>query len=432
MDLSVPHGIDLTETSESDEDLISLTHFLHPELYAQAEQEAPEAKAGPLPYGAVEVYYARLYGTYMTIWRNALGHVLYYAALMRTAAALQRDVSLIRTRDISTEHVLVPLMTHFIAAVFHTVMTEDSTPRTIHLALAGFHQYLEAIVLDEELCYLTVPLLDVIKELGAAKGIFTDEERSHWCGRFYQAVHHYHLAIPDMVKLLQTSECRGNDEVTGMHSPSCRIALEEGSIKPLPSPTLLPTVCQLDGSHALSAEEALREIILRHRPRLEDVESQLADSLAQSEAPYTEALALWWKVSRSRGNEKALYAEARCLDNVGRCLKALWSPTQFTTMVGFLPAEEVVNQVISFIRGVESDVPDMSWAQLRISLLAMTMGRMAYIGKTDAIGYAVSLYEAMGLHDEIPLLKATMGVHAEAMEASIKLSLEAISYQTKQ
>ena len=436
MDPSSLHGLELD--TEQEEGMIPLTHFPLPVEYARAEQDAREANAGPHPYGTTEAYFARLYGTHMLAWRGVVGNAIYYSALARTALVLDNDIGLMMARDMTTERVMVPLMTHFIGDLFYYVVNFDQDQENILRCCGAFQTYIKNVDNDFELSYLVEPLIPPIAELDACKGKLNPAERQQWLQRWHVATHFHHLPIPALI--LQLEEAGDEEEViiegfTDEEMDLSTLNLDGVRTEPLPEPTLPAMVKQLDGSMALSAYQELCDIFIG-RPRraiLDDIEAQAADSIEQHKSPYKDALALWWKLDHNRREPEIAHLEARALDVVGMLLLKLIPLDKFAILARCLPVDEIVANAVSFAAGdFDRQVPNLSWQQLRVSLFTMPIGRIAAISKKDAIDVGVEIYEKLGWHDDIPLLRVTIDTHAEAMEASVRRTLATTNFESKQ
>jgi hypothetical protein len=415
---------------------IVLGHFPLPHLYRMAESAADKAGLGAVPLTAVTVYYTHCYGSsFMHHWTRSVGIELYYLTVGKVAMSLARDIQDIEAKKLDLHRELVPLPSLFIAKLFQTVLSYRD-PRMVTTACEAFAKYCELVEPYPDLKGMAQALKEPIALLEECKTTFSVEAVRNYNRLLQYALSQHALTIGNMVAaidafgkdvakiVVRRTEERpehpfgvcSEEEVMVEPVQESAPEAQEPSYEELEDHYVPTQVEHLDGSVGYSAHRDLAAIYEPQSPQLEDAEQQLQQTLQlHQDEPYASALQLWWKLRSSKGKPKKALAQAWVLEATARFLKAMFTPAQFATMGQHLAIQEVVDWTLNFICDTESDIPILSWPQLRISAISFPICRMAYLANANGVDLAVKMYEAMGLLDEISLLRVTLDVQSEGM-----------------
>jgi hypothetical protein len=186
---------------------------------------------------------------------------------------------------------------------------------------------------------------------------------------------------------------------------------------PMVTPHHTPgSVHHLDGSIGLDAHLDLADIFAPRRLTCDNAQAQWDDTLSQFTGTTHELLALWRRVHASP-LEGQRHQEARLMDSVGRLLEYLFTAPQLSLLQTRLPMEQVLDNMLSFVSGALNQPPHMSAPQMRISLVSAAI--IALTSQETLMHEAEVLWTAIGLSQEVGLLLATLGNHAEALQERI-------------
>jgi hypothetical protein len=415
-----------TDTPNAEEGMVALSHYPLPYLYRKAEAFATSNKVGPMPYAATEIYYRSRYPTISRTFNNNLGSALFYSALTRIAPKVEGAIRLIETKQ-QLDKPLVSLVPLFLKSTLHLVARRKDPVIIDHVryTVTKIMEFLDYHN-DSGLPYLFAPFLPVIDLLHG--------RRFHLQSGFLKDWHHVleeaTNALPIPVEVLVESIDAFGEESVAQYIPEptqeqykqMKAERERPKDETKDELALVPKtpkeIEQLDGSKAPSAKEAFRECFRPEVKEVGDIKDQLRLVLERHENPYKDYLVLWWKSRRDKYHSDVELIQTRMLDSVARTLKAMFTQEQVEALAKQLPIDEVVDGVMNFISSYERELPDMTWPQFRTSILSLPVSRLSSLSKDNIIDYAVSLYEAVGLHEDIALLRATLDCHLEALEVN--------------
>jgi hypothetical protein len=413
---------------------IVLSHFPLPHIYRESEKAATQANLNPVPLTLVTVYYTHCYGAaFVQHWTKHVGVELYYLVVGKVAMSLARDIRDIEAKQSTMHRELLPLPSLFIAKLFQVALSYRD-PGMVKLVCEAFHRYCELVNDHPELKSMADALKEPIALLEKCTATFNGDAIKNYNRLLQYGLSKHALTIGNMVAAIEAfGKDVGRIIVRRSEQMPEHPLVEAGAMEPEPPQEASPEsveasveeeidrlvpekVEHLDGSVGYSAHRELAEIYEPIIERIDDTEALVKMSMmAHPDEPFHSALELWWKTSRDKARKERENIQAWVLEPAARFLKAMFTPEQFATMAKHVAIQEVVNWVIEFIIDTESAIPHLSWGQLRISAISLPTARVAYLGNVDGVDLAVQMYEAMGLHDEISLLRVTLDIQSEGM-----------------
>lgn len=385
---------------------IGLSHFLDMHKFRLALERCDNELPGPVFVEATGVYLDAMHGEELDDWKEALGPVLWQAIAADLSSEFRRIfMSFEDSLEIRQTTLVAPTI---VMAVAQSLLTACrlNQPEVYDIVHMAYHELVDGAD-NDGVTLMLQPFHDNFKALDGSEMEDSDTRMSGEMARLARQqermIRHTlaKLSVPlEEIKLAMAT-------VAQPHGPSAVT---------LPTPADNQQVSQLDGSLAPNVAKELAALFVPERPSYPSSTAQWADTLASLPDPYREPLCLWRKLMEAPV-ESVRAAEAWAMHAVGRLLMRLYTPEQMTRLCVRVPMEQVVAAVLNFVMEYQTNPPNMSWAQLRVSF---TTSPMAMVSTPDTlIAVASSIYEELGLQEEINLLTATIAMHQATLERAI-------------
>lgn len=388
----------LTDMSVSDYE-VDLSRFPSALTYDQCEAEA-RMQEGPVALNAVIHYYAVYMGGKLDLWKKELGLPLFHAVMADLTPAFLRYIAALKSEDDQLlDETMVPCIQILLMAHAVNVVTRQKNfDAVVHLHQA-YHSYVE--VAENDVKALLAPFAVLLEEM-TERANPKAYQRRVWRAMAFDFMRVSTIPAVSVQNLLE-ARTRG----------------EEGNAQDTP-PGIYQTIDlveHLDGTLGEDFAPTLRECFMPRRERLDTYQAQLADTLAQFEGPYRDALALWEKVNCS-AVPAVRKEENLMLDAVGRVLERLFTREQMALLMERVQVSLLVENIMRFLAEYQTNPPSMSAPQLRISWVSNAIAVVAPPGQMEETGTVI--LGAMGMPvSEILLYRATMRVHGKVMSQSI-------------
>jgi hypothetical protein len=432
-----------------------LSHYTLPSLYHKARAFVEKEQYVPAPLATVNVYYNERYGgQFVDHWRKHTGPDIYAHASWRIHSMMSRDIEELSHPDCDSNRYLIPLPSLMPIKLFQTALAFQD-PNSLTVVWEAYTHYLSAVDNVPDLKHMGELLYEPFAMLDAYKHRLTPAVLSNYYKLLQFALSRQTLPAQSMAIAL--SEYEENeigslalnftnmplpgrptlDDIDAKRTPTQAMSEDEGMIEVTadvlnPEDLVDEYIDQADGSKGLSARKTIKQLF---SPRFEynDDPQAMFDTVCDAhKGIWLDTMHLWWKTLRPREDAKTEAHSAWVLDSTIRFLEHAFTEEQFSVLTEVVAAQEITDWCQSFVLGVAGKEPDLSWQQMRISILALPMARIARITETPLIDFAVELYEAADLHDEIHLLRVTLDLMSEElddqlakMQASIKRNKDA-------
>lgn len=406
-------------------------------LMALSLKEAQAHVDGPAMHNGITVYlthYLNSLGLTQKAF-HALGGVFIHAVEYSIACALSQ---LLEAR-LRNESNVIPLLAEFFYR--STLLAIEADDPDLYHALHHFqHDVMDDEQIDESLKWVVDAFHPVLECLDELEQLETNpNEHGHIQEMLTEAVNAFcvpysslpQFASPYMeVKLTTASTAVQAKPKTPEPEETPALSLQPSfevvhppEDSPAPeTPYVAPAkeepgvVDHLDGSVGMDVHLDLVRLYTPRRSFFSLADAQWQDTLSQFESPTKDIMALWWRLNSSK-LETVRLQEARVMDAACRLLEYLFSKEQLEVLAKRLPMEQVLENILSLVSGSINQPPHMSAPQLRISLVSAAI--IALTSQETLMHEAEDLWTAIGLSQEVGLLLATLGNHAEALQERI-------------
>jgi hypothetical protein len=385
--MSDNHSIDDDEALDTEDEfaapVIHISRFPDQQHLATCFESAEKQPAGPVAYNAALLFFNHELGSALSLWQTALGLPLFHSIVADTAGTLNRLHVLFTNTSGHPENKLCPSLTMWIVHCIETCIRLNH-PDAYEALHTAYHDCYEMTTNDD--MSMMDPFHDIIESMDINREL-TDQERNIHIDATKEIYETWCIPVFDLL------EQRAQD------------ALDMAAETAAASPDGTVMIKQLDGTLSADTADAVMTMIKPTHTALATVELQIAHTLAQHEPVYRDLLSVWWKLF-AHPNLRIRHQEAWALDAVGRMFAAMWSPDQMRVLCRYLPMEQMVSNVLSYVYEAQRQAPHLTWPQLRTSFMSSTVPTVA--GEDNLIDVSVELYTKMGLESEIELLKLSM------------------------
>lgn len=415
---------------------IVLNHYTLPGLYTQAREYSIKQQFVPVTLSTVAVYYINRYGQeFVDHWRSQVGPDLFSHMLFKVHGMMMRDLEEIKNpARISTRH-LIPLPSMMPIKLFQSAISFQDTA-SIQVVWEAYNRYCAGVSKIPDLKNMAELLYEPFAMLNHSKDKITPAvlRNYHKLLQYTLAkqtlpaqglamvlaehgeaeMHHLALTLPDAPVPARPTVNEVDIPEISLKATQSSLSGEEALLDP--SDRTDDYVDHLDGSKGLSARKELEDIL---NPRMDfiPVEKVMYHEVTKDlKGIWLEAAALWRKTNDTMSSSEESAQEIWALDPTIRFLQRAFTEEQFSTLVEALPMEELVDWSLQFVVGSVDEPPDLSWQQIRIAIVSVSIARIAHLANTSLMDFAVGLYEKAGLHDEISLLHGTLEVMGEGLE----------------
>lgn len=415
---------------------IVLNHYTLPGMYNQAREYAIKQQFVPLTLSTVAVYYINRYGQqFIDHWRKHVGEDLFSHTLFKVHGMMMRDIEEIKHPDrISSRH-LIPLPSVFPIKLFQSAISFQD-PLSIQVAWEAYDHYRMGVANVPDMKNMAELLYEPFAMLNHSKDKITPAVLRNYHKLLQYALskqtlpaqglamviaehgeeqtHHMALVMPNEPVMERPNLDDVDVPTVSLKATQSPLVDEEALIDP--SDRMDDYVDHLDGSKGLSARKELEDLL---SPRIDFIpvgKVMYHEVTKDLEGAWKEAAALWWKTNGTVNSSEESAREAWALDPTIRFLQRAFTEEQFLALISALPMEELVDWSLQFVVGSVDEPPDLSWQQIRIAIVSVSIARIAHLANISLMDFAVELYEKAGLHDEISLLHATMEVMGEGLE----------------
>jgi hypothetical protein len=419
-----------------------LSHYTLPTPYRRIKELVEKEQYVPVPLSIVNAYYNERYGDeFVTHWRAHVGPDIYAHGIFRVHSMMARDLEEIKRADQMSARHLVPLPSMMAIKLFQAAISFQD-PLSIQVVWECYRHYLNAVRKIPDLHHMGELLYEPFAMLEADKHRLTPAVLGNYhkllqfalsrqtlpADAMTIALHEYGeekaatlalnfegMPLPDRPKL---------DDADSPRTPKASSEEPEEILEFTaevidPEDYLDEYIDHADGSKGLSTRKQLQQLFVPQVEYIEDPQAMYDVVSKAHKGVWLKAMELWWKTMRPRSSPKAEAHGAWVLDATMRFLEHAYTEEQFSILTEVLPAEEIVDWCQRFILGAAGKEPDNSWQQIRISIISIPLARMAKITETPVIDFAVELYEAAGLHDEIGLLRVTLEIMSETLDEQL-------------
>jgi hypothetical protein len=423
---------------------ILLNHYTLPSFYTKAREYAIAHQYVPISLTTVALYYVNRYGQqFIDHWRIHTGPDLYSHALFKVHGMMVRDMEEIKNPARTSDRALIPLPSVLPIKLFQSAISFQD-PFSIQVVWEAYDHYRKGVDDVPDLKHMAELLYEPFAMLNHSKDKLTPAVLRNYhkllqYGLARQTLpaqgmaivlaehaetelHHMALAMPDW-KLPERPHL--DDE---HNSPIPVVAAQSPQVVdvdvPDTSDSLDDYVDHLDGSKGLSARNELQDIL---PPRLDFIPAgkvMYHEVTKDLKGIWLEAAELFWKTNGMLNTPDEAAREAWAIDPTIRFLQRAFTEEQFATLTKVLPIEELTDWALQFVAGSINDPPDLSWEQIRISIVSVPMARIAQLTDTPLIDFAVGVYEMVGLHDEIQLLNTTLEIMQEGLEDQARTQMK--------
>lgn len=423
---------------------IVLNHYTVPSLYAKARDFAVKHQYVPLPITTAAVYYINRYGQpFIDHWQKHVGPDLYSHTLFRVHGMMLRDMEELENPTRASDRALIPLPSMFMVKLFQSAIAFHD-PLCIQVAWEAYDHYRLGVAGMPDLKHMAELLYEPFAMLNHSK-----DKMSHAVLRNYHKLlqyalsrqtlpaqgmaialskhaetelHHIAVALPDWE--LPDRPSLDDEEAATPKATQSPVVAEEMLLDP--SPNLEDYVEHIDGSTGLSAQKELEAILHPSIDFIPDPKGMYRAVTQDLKGIWLDAVTIWWKTNGAISANEESVREVWALEPTIRFIQHAFTEEQFTILTQTLPMEELVDWSLQFVASSVEDPPDLSWEQIRISIVSVSLARIAHIANTSLMDLAIGVYESIGLHDEIPLLHVTMEIMQEGLEEQAQHQLKTV------
>lgn len=423
---------------------VTLDHYTLPGLYTQAREHTLTHQLVPVPLTTVAVYYLSRFGRpFMDHWRQHAGPDLYSHALFKVHGMMMRDIAALHGGP--SDRALVPLASALPIKVFQSAIAFQD-PLSIQVAWEAYDHYRQGVEKFSDLKHLAELLYEPFAMLTHAKDKLTPAALRNYNKLLQYALsrqtvpaqgaamviaehgedelNHLVLVIPDE-HLPDRPSMEGEDDTHIPVEAPQSVQVAEASLLDA-SDSLDDYIDHVDGSKGLSACKELQEILAPRVAFLPDPDMMYHAVTKDLSGVWAHAAELWWKINGVYNTPNDAAREALALEPTIRLLQRAFTTEQFTAFTEVLPMEELVDWSLQFVVASVDDPPALSWPQIRLSMVSVSMARIAHLAKKPLIDFAVALYEKVGLHEEIQLLHTTLEIMQEGLEDQARQQMQGV------